>query len=121
MKKKILIGIASVALLALMVGSASACVGPGLSPGFWKHNVGVCLGLENGSYSDPGITGPRAGYTGICSKDTMGDWLKANWSPAELLALFNALSTRGGGAAGAAIRVGAANVFNYAADLYPYV
>ena len=114
--KKIVIGIAAVALLSVMVANAYACVGPGLSPGFWKHNVGVKLGLENGAYSDPGVTGgPTPVY-----KDTMGTWLDM-WTHDELLALYNDLSTRGGGATGAATRVAAANVFNAAADLYPYV
>jgi hypothetical protein len=83
---------------------------PGLSPGFWKHNVGVCLGLANGSYSDP--TGSP-----VVTKNTMGTWLHAHWTNAELLALYNALNTKGGGAAGAATRNNAANVFNALAGL----
>jgi len=113
--KKIVMGIAAVALLSVMVANAYACVGPGLSPGFWKHNVGVKLGLENGAYSDPGVTGPPTPV----SKETMGTWLDM-WSTAELTALYNDLNTKGGGAAGAATRVAAANVFNAAADLFPY-
>ena len=113
MKKKLLIGMMAVALLALMVANVYACVGPGLSPGFWKHNIGVYLGENNGEYSDPG-------YTWVVSKETMGDWLGTHWSQAELEAAYEALSTKGGGAAGAAIRVGMANVFNAAADLTPY-
>ena len=115
MKKKILLGMMAVALMSLMtVNVVYACVGPGLSPGFWKHNVGVYLELKNGKYSDPGYTG------GIVTKATMGDWLDANWDDTVLLDLFNALNTKGGGAVGAEIRVNAANVFNAAADLYPY-
>jgi hypothetical protein len=39
-KKKMLIGIAAVALLALMVSSVSAeCCYGGLTPGFWKNNA----------------------------------------------------------------------------------
>jgi hypothetical protein len=116
MKKKILMGISAAALLTLlMVGAASACVryGPGLSPGFWKHNVGVKLGLENGAYSDPGYTGD------IVSKATMGTWLD-QWTPQQLLDLYNALNTKGGGSVGAAARVDAANFFNLAAGLSPY-
>jgi hypothetical protein len=112
--KKIVIGIAAVALLSVMVANAYACAGPGLSPGFWKHNVGVYLKLANGSYSDP-VNSPYV------SKDTMGAWLHAGWTDAQLLVLYNELSTKGGGAAGDATRVAAANVFNAAADLYPYV
>jgi len=120
--KKIVMGIAAVALLSAIVANAYACVGPGLSPGFWKHNVGVYLQLANGKYSDPGVTGPSPipPYTPLCTKDTMGAWLHAHWTDAQLLALYNDLSTVGGGAAGDAIRVAAANVFNYMADLTPY-
>lgn len=112
---KISLVIAAVALMAMMVVNVHACVGPGLSPGFWKHNIGVYLGYNNGEYSDPGYTGGRV------SKETMGDWLGTNWSHDYLETAFAALSTRGGGAAGAAIRVAYANVFNAAADLTPYV
>jgi len=92
--------------------------GPGLSPGFWKHNVGVYLksvGLpgENGAYSDPV-------NSIVVTKATMGAWLHSHWTNGQLQALFAALSTTGGGATGAAIRVGAANVFNAAAGLAPY-
>jgi hypothetical protein len=87
------------------------CGEPGLSPGFWKHNVGVYLGYSPGSYSDP------VGST-VVSKGTMGDWLGS--LGLDLEALYEDLSTRGGGAAGAATRVGAANVFNALAGLQPY-
>lgn len=86
--------------------------GPGLTPGFWKHNVGVYLGLKNGNYSDP-INSP------FVTKDTMGEWLDAGWTDAQLLALFNDMNTQGGGALGAATRNNAANVFNAAAGLTP--
>jgi hypothetical protein len=117
--KKILVGIVAIALIACLVGSASACAGPGLSPGFWKHNVGVYLGLQNGAYSDPGYTG------GTVSKATMHDWLLKYFDYGHdgglLKELYDQLSTTGGGAAGAASRVAAANRFNAQADLYPYV
>ena len=121
MKSKIVIGIVAVALLSVMIANAYACVGPGLS-GFWKHNVGVYLGLANGAYSDPGVTGPSPipPYTPLCTKDTMGAWLHAHWTDSQLLALYNDLNTKGGGATGDATRVAAANVFNYMADLFPY-
>jgi hypothetical protein len=117
MKKKILIGIAAVGLLLpfLLVGSVSACTGPALTPGFWKHNVGVYLGLQNGTYSDP-VYYP--GYTPVVTAATMGAWLAAHWTHAELLTLYNELNTKGGGAAGDLIRNTAADVFNKAADLY---
>jgi hypothetical protein len=114
MKSKIVIGIAAVVLLSVMVANAYACYGPGLSPGFWKHNLGVWLGLANGAYSDPGYTG------GIVSKATMGAWLTGLDATLEMKALYDDLCTVGGGATGAATRVAAANVFNAAAGLSPY-
>ena len=105
-----------ISIMAFLVGSAYACIGDGLSPGFWKHNVGVKLELKNGAYSDPPV---YSGQTPLVTKDTIGTWLD-QWTTAELTALYNELNTKGGGAAGAAIRVGAADVFNLAADLYPY-
>ena len=99
--------------------------GPGLTPGFWKHNVGVYLtsvgvlsgkNSVNGAYSDP-TNSP------VVSKDTMGDWLasldSANGGPLNLLALYNDMNLQGGGAAGAATRNNAANVFNALAGLAP--
>ena len=114
--KKILIGTAAIALMALlMVGTASACVyGPGLSPGFWKHNLGVYLGLEKGAYSDP-INSPYV------SKDTMATWLGGADPQSSLTYLYNQLSIQGGGAAGAAARLAAANVLNADAGLSNYV
>ena len=100
----------------LFVQIRITCQGPGLTPGFWKHNVGVYLGLKNGAYSDP-VNSP------VVTKDTMGDWLAGldsnNGGPLDLLSLFNAMSTKGGGAAGAATRNNAANVFNALAGLAP--
>ncbi|MCJ7634072.1 hypothetical protein MUP77_17005 [Candidatus Bathyarchaeota archaeon] len=103
----------SVLTTTMAITTVNACAGPGLSPGFWKHNVGVCLGLRNGAYSDP-VNSP------VVSQDNMGTWLHEHWTDAELRALYNDLNTQGGGAAGAATRVAAANVFNEAADLFDY-
>jgi hypothetical protein len=85
--------------------------GCGLSPGFWKHNVGVYLGERRGSYSDPE-------GSSVVSKDTMGDWLAS--LGLDLQGLYDDLNTKGGGAVGAATRVGAANIFNALAGLQPY-
>jgi len=49
--KKTLIGIVTVAFVVLMITNASACLPPGMTPGFWKHNIKVRLGLTNGAYS----------------------------------------------------------------------
>ena len=119
--KRILIGIISIALISCLVGSAYACIGDGLSPGFWKHNVGVYLGERNGGYSDPPV---YPGETPFVTKDSMGTWLAGLddtiGGTLDLQALYDALNYKGGGAVGNAIRVDAANVFNNAADLYPY-
>jgi len=61
--KKALIGMLAVTFVALMMTSAYAqcipiptppyceCDCPGFTPGFWKHNIEVYLGLTNGAYS----------------------------------------------------------------------
>ena len=120
--KKLIISVVAVAMLSLMIGGVFAedccppppCCecNPGLSPGFWKHNVGVYLGLRNGAYSDP--TGSP-----VVSQATMEGWLGS--LGLNLPALYDALNTKGGGAAGAAMRVGAANEFNALAGLEPYM
>jgi hypothetical protein len=132
MKKVAILGIATVAMLALMISSQTVlcCVGPGLSPGFWKHNLGVYLGEANGSYSDPGVTGVRiaenslpAGPSPPVTKYNMEAWFDTlALAPynVNLAQAYADMNTQGGGAAGAATRVGAANIFNYWADLYPY-
>ena len=113
---RIALGLTAIVLMVLMVSTARACVGPGLSPGFWKHNVGVYLEYNNGAYSDPTV---YPGQTPLVTKDTMGAWLLHldtvhGW---DMEALYDALSYQGGGAAGALIRNTAANVFNAEADL----
>jgi hypothetical protein len=54
--KKIILSVAALALIAIVVSNVSvarACYLPGLSPGYWKHNVKVYCGGP-GSYSgDP--------------------------------------------------------------------
>jgi hypothetical protein len=59
--KKALISMLAVAFAALMITSASAqlpCIPtpctvcyPGYTPGFWKHDIEVYLGLSKGSYN----------------------------------------------------------------------
>ena len=96
-----------------------SCI-PGLSPGFWKHNVGVYLTeigtlqdkhAVNGAYSDP-TNSP------VVNKESMSAWLGG--LGLDLEALYNGLNTKGGGAEGAATRVNAANVFNALAGLSDY-
>ena len=81
---------------------------------FDARALGVYLGYNNGAYSNPTV---YPGETPLVTKDTMESWLRAHWTDAELEALYAQLSTIGGGAAGAAIRNGAANVFNAEAGL----
>jgi hypothetical protein len=62
--KKTLISIVAVTFVALMIANAYAvicvpappfcdciCYPPGFTPGFWKHNIEVRLGLTNGAYN----------------------------------------------------------------------
>ena len=118
--KKIVMGIVAIALMSCLVGSAYATeIGDGLSPGFWKHNVGVHLGYKNGAYSDPPV---YPGETPYVTKDNMEAFLDGlevlGWN---LQDSYNDLNTKGGGATGANIRVVQANLLNYAAHLFPYV
>lgn len=104
-------------------GLISAPTGGGLTPGFWKHNVGVYLtsvgeltgaNAVNGGYSDPV-------NSLVVTKDTMGDWLAGldsnNEGPLDLLDLYNDMNFKGGGASGAETRNNAADVFNNLAGL----
>jgi hypothetical protein len=131
--KKLIVSLAAVAFVALMVGFVFAQCEPtpppctptpppctptpppcdgGLSPGFWKHNLAVYFGDSTGSYSDP------VGATNV-DKDSMGTWLAG--LSVDLGQLYIDLSTKGGGAAGAATRVDAANILNDLAGLGPYI
>ncbi len=89
--------------------------GPGLTPGFWKHNVGVYLtaqgygGLDvHGSYSDSGSP--------LATRENMATFL-SQWSNAQLLIWYNDMNHQGGGSTWAAIRQNTANIFNAAAGL----
>jgi hypothetical protein len=82
---------------------------PGLSPGFWKHNIGVYLGLKKGAYSSP--------YEGF-DRSTMPTFLES--LGIDLEDAFAALSARGGGAIAQA-RLDMANALNAAAGFQPYM
>lgn len=86
---------------------------PGLTPGFWKNNLAVYLGLANGKrgYSDP--TGSPT-----VTKDTMGDFFDSLAGTYDLNQLYRNLCPQLDGTT-AAIRDAAANVFNVAAGLSP--
>ena len=58
--KKTLLSIVAVAFVALMITSVYATIPPpdfpcgrcpGFTPGFWKHNIKVRLGLTDGAYN----------------------------------------------------------------------
>jgi hypothetical protein len=51
MRKKMLLSLAALTMMSLVVTNAYACM-PGLSPGYWKHNVKVYCGGP-GHYSAP--------------------------------------------------------------------
>jgi hypothetical protein len=113
--KKMLIGIAAVAMLALMIANvyADGCCGcaPGLTPGFWKNNLAVYLGLANGNrgYSDP--TGSPT-----VTKDNMGAFFDSLAGTHDLNQLYRNLCPQLDGTT-ADIRNNAANIFNLAAGL----
>jgi hypothetical protein len=91
--------------------------GPGLTPGFWKNNLAVYLGLANGNrgYSDP--TGSPT-----VTKDTMGAFFTSlddtKGGPYDLMQLYRNLSPQLDGIT-PDIRNAAANIFNVAAGLSP--
>jgi hypothetical protein len=113
--KKTLISIVAVVFVALMIANVYApptipqltippptfcgCPCPGFTPGFWKHNIKVRLGLTNGAYS-AFKGGPRDGQkltdalmdaglaainTALGASFTLGDLLAflegPGWSP----------------------------------------
>jgi hypothetical protein len=86
---------------------------PGLTPGFWKNNLAVYLGLANGNrgYSDP--TGSPT-----VTKDTMGDFFDSLAGTYDLNQLYRELCPQLDGTT-ADIRNAAANIFNVAAGLSP--
>jgi hypothetical protein len=57
--KKTVLVIATLMLVASMLstiianGAPPQYTEPGLSPGFWKHNIAVALGENPGSFSSP--------------------------------------------------------------------
>lgn len=87
---------------------------PGFTPGFWKHNIGVYLGLNNGNYSAfrggslDGIKLTAAMLEGYAA--TIGVTLQH---------AYDVLSMGGGGAIAQA-RIDMANAFNAAAGYGPF-
>jgi hypothetical protein len=116
MKSKIIISVAAIALIATMIPLAFAdgcepcepCTS-GLSPGFWKHNIGVYLTVAKGAYSSP--------YDGF-DKTTMPAFLEG--LGIDLQEAYDVLTTRGGGIIAQA-RLDMANDLNTAAGFGIYV
>jgi len=100
------------AQMAIVELSPPRC--PGFTPGFWKHNIGVYLGLRHGSYSafEGGpldgvkVTGPMleelAGIVGVSLEDA-----------------YDAVNAKGG-PPNNMIRADMANAFNAAAGYGPF-
>lgn len=128
--KKALIGMLAVTLVALMMTSASAqCITPmtyycdqrcpGLTPGFWKHNIEVRLGLTKGAYSAfPNGTKLTDGMMDDllwAVRWELGDRSEPYWFTFELA--LNYLKGNGW----SADRTNVANWFNWEAGFNPYV
>ncbi len=110
--KKILLGVAVAALLALLVGNVYAqCCPCGFTPGFWKHNIGVYLDYANGAFS-AFEGGPLDGEKCNIFLDTIA-------GSVDLEALYVTMSTGGGGAIAQA-RADAANYLNELAGYGPF-
>jgi len=105
---KIFFGLTVLTLMTLVLFStASACTLPGLSPGYWKHNVKVYCGGPGHYSGDPKETDasmekyealiqaryPTAGFTLEMANDIFQDNAQKNlWLP--LANAFNAAADR---------------------------
>jgi hypothetical protein len=100
-------------ICSVKAGLVCVPTGTGLTPGFWKNNLAVYLGLARGNrgYSDP--TGSPT-----VTKDTMEDFFDSLAGTYDLYQLYRDLCPQLDGTT-AAIRDAAANVFNVAAGLPP--
>jgi hypothetical protein len=85
--------------------------GEGLSPGFWKHNIKVALGLSRGSFSSP-----HEGEPHITEAELLALAAKI---PVTLEDALTALQAKGPGSA--TIRLDMANAFNMAAGYGEYM
>lgn len=83
----------------------------GLSPGFWKHNIGVALELNPGSFSSPYDGAPKL------TEDDINDYLDSTDFD-TLEDAYEALTAKGKGSG--ATRLDACNQFNFAAGFQPY-
>ncbi len=101
--KKIFISFVVGVFAAVMVANVLAVCSPGMSPGFWKHNIGVHLGLTNGA--------PSAFEGGPLDGVKCDDSILNAFTTRRLTELYTILSTGGGGAA-AQGRIDVANFLN---------
>lgn len=127
-KKKMLIGISAVALLALMISNvyAGASCPPGLSPGYWKHNVKVYNGGP-GHYSaqeegmdhetDASMLAYAKAILGY--SNPYGITIPAGLTPAQFLAWANGIFQSKQTYPGQWLNL--ANAFNSAAGRNPYM
>ena len=113
--KKYVVAFIAVAMLASMIGGvfAQCCCAPGFTPGFWKHNIGVYIGVAEGAQS-AFEGGPYDGQKADAFLDTVG-WDTAGWQ-----AVLDVLSARGGGEIAQA-RADAANALNAMAGYGPFI
>ncbi len=88
---------------------------PGFTPGFWKHNIGVALGINPGKYS--AFSGGPLDGTKLTLALLQGYAADVGVTLQEAYAV---LSTGGGGAIAQA-RIDMANAFNAAAGYGPFV
>jgi hypothetical protein len=86
---------------------------PGFTPGFWKHNIGVALGINPGHYSAFG-GGP---LDGVKLTSSMLEGYAATVG-VTLQEAYDALNTKG---QPASTRINMANAFNAAAGYGPFV
>ena len=131
--KKILISVAAAVFVALMIGNAYAqcgcitpppfcpCMPPGFTPGFWKHNIEVYLGLAKGG---------KGSFSAFEGGPLNGVKVNAGMLEGFLAAINSALGTSLSFTDVLAIlkepgwsssRTNLANWFNYEAGYGPYV
>jgi hypothetical protein len=123
--KKLLISVVAVAFVAMMIANVYAncepppcppppCETPGFSPGFWKHNFRVYLGLTNGKYS--AFEGGELDGVKVTA-DMLEDF--ADIVEVTLEEAYAAVSAKGG-PPNNMIRADMANAFNDAAGYGPF-
>jgi hypothetical protein len=108
---RIALGIAALTVMVLLVSTASACTLPGLSPGYWKHNVKVYCGGPGHYSGDPHETDD--------SMESYELWIRNNIAGQGSFTLEWA-NERFQDNAYKSMWLTIANWFNAAADRFPY-